>query len=222
VISACAPITGSMESHQTVRLGVGKHDGPGREVCVMELASMLAGERFSDRPASVCPVIGSILRFYNDNLSHELRGDLYRYAAEAVGTRVSFKLQCRRAELALAWARPRHETRRRLRRPADPDPYWSPDLIAEYVVGSLGRRVGADAHRAMLGLLDQLIALGLEGELVEQIPHAVEHGRGDQQILVAESGERGAPARLELLSAPLDERSADVGQRRQHDTPVLV
>ena len=30
-------------------------------MCVMELASMLAGERFGDRPVSVCPVIGAFL-----------------------------------------------------------------------------------------------------------------------------------------------------------------
>ena len=49
-------------SHQTVRLGRGKHASPTDGVCVMELSSMLAGERFSDRPRSVCPVIASLLR----------------------------------------------------------------------------------------------------------------------------------------------------------------
>ena len=28
----------------------------------MELASMLAGEQFTDHPACVCPVLGSLLR----------------------------------------------------------------------------------------------------------------------------------------------------------------
>jgi hypothetical protein len=67
----------------------------------MELASMLAGERFSDRPASVCPVIGAILRAYNDGLDDQRRNDVYRYAAEAVGTRGDFSLARRRAEASL-------------------------------------------------------------------------------------------------------------------------
>ena len=214
-----------MESHQTVRLGVGKHDGPGPEVCVMELASMLAGERFSDRPASVCPVLGAILRVYNDNLSDVLRGDLYRYAAEAVGTRGNYSLQRRRAVAALTWARERHLARRgpRLRQPPrQPDPDWSPEQIAEHVVSALGRRIAADGHNAMLGLLDELIALGLERVPVEHGGDTTEHGGGCEEILIAEVGKRRTPARLDLGAAPLNQVAAVIGQRRQHDAPVLV
>src|SRR5947209_15409614 len=92
-------------NYQTTCLGPGRHDGPGSEVCVMELASMLAGERFSDRPASVCPIVGAILRAYNDNVQNRRRPDLYRYASEAVGTRGDFALELQRARTALAWAR---------------------------------------------------------------------------------------------------------------------
>ena len=55
-------------SHQTVRLSRGRHQGPDQGACVMELASMLAGEPFSDHPGSACPVIGAFLRAYNDGL----------------------------------------------------------------------------------------------------------------------------------------------------------
>src|SRR4051794_41163630 len=92
-------------NHQTTRLGPGRHHGPGPEVCVMELASMLAGERFSDRPTSVCPIVGALLRAHNDALDELQRGDLYRYAAEAVGTRGEFELQLTRAAAAISWAR---------------------------------------------------------------------------------------------------------------------
>jgi hypothetical protein len=190
----------------------------------MELASMLAEERFSDRPSSVCPVIGSILRVYNDNLEDGLRGDLYRYAAEAVGTRAGFAVQLRRAELALEWASDRHEARRRTRlrkRPRQPDPDWSPELIAEHVVGSLGRRITAEAHGAMLGLMDRLIALGIEREVVEQLPNPVEHGGRREELVVADPLERGAPARLDLLPALLDYRAPALGQRREHHALVL-
>jgi hypothetical protein len=68
-------------SHQTIRLSKGKHASPSEGACVMELASMLAGEPFSDRPASVCPVIAGFMRAYNDRIDDERRQDLYRYAA---------------------------------------------------------------------------------------------------------------------------------------------
>ena len=60
-------------SHQVVRLGRGKHSSPDQGACVMELASMLAGERFGDRPRAVCPVIGAFLRTYNDALDDDRR-----------------------------------------------------------------------------------------------------------------------------------------------------
>jgi hypothetical protein len=84
--------------HQVVRLGRGKHSSPDHGACVMELASMLAGERFSDRPRTVCPVIGAFLRTYNDALDDERRQDLYRYAADAVGTLGDAEVERRRAE----------------------------------------------------------------------------------------------------------------------------
>jgi hypothetical protein len=52
----------------------------------MELASMLAGERFSDRPATASPVIAAFLRTYNDGIDDRRRQDLYPLAALIVGT----------------------------------------------------------------------------------------------------------------------------------------
>jgi hypothetical protein len=51
----------AVASYQTVRLSAGRHRSPDDGACVMELASMLAGEPFSDRPATVCPVIAGFL-----------------------------------------------------------------------------------------------------------------------------------------------------------------
>jgi len=184
---------------------------------------MLAGERFSDRPTSACPVIGAILRAYNDNTEEPVRQDLYRYASEIVGTRASFELQHSRAVLALGWARARYEVRGRLRRqPSAPDPDWSPDLVAEYVVRSLGRRITAEAHAAMLGLIDELIALGSERELIEHPSEAIEDRRGRQEVFVPEPSQRSAPTRLELLPTPLDYLPAMGRERRQDQALVLV
>jgi hypothetical protein len=73
-------------SHQTVRLERGRHGSPNDGVCVMELASMLAGEHFTDSPASVCPVVAAFMRTYNDAVDDARRQDLYGFAARAVGT----------------------------------------------------------------------------------------------------------------------------------------
>jgi len=76
----------AIASHQTVRLARGRHDSPSHGVCVMELASMLAGERFTDSPRSVCPVVAAFMRTYNDAVDDTRRQDLYGFAAQSVGT----------------------------------------------------------------------------------------------------------------------------------------
>jgi hypothetical protein len=204
-------------SHQTTRLGVGKHEAPGPVVCVMELASMLAGERFSDRPASVCPIVGSILRIYNDNIRGEQRDDLYRYAAEAVGTRGDFRLQLRRATLALAWAKGQNARRRLHRRgPAAPTADAGPDLIAEYVFGSVSRRVRsrcpAEVHTSMLWLLDELIALGASNASLPPRADARLDSRASAETPVA-----ARPAAAEVMAeravavSPVAEMAARAG-----------
>jgi len=86
-------------SHQTVRLSAGRHPSPHSGACVMELASMLAGEPFTDHPRAVCPVIATVLRAYNDALDDNRRQDLYRFASASVGTRGDRELRERRFEL---------------------------------------------------------------------------------------------------------------------------
>jgi hypothetical protein len=215
-------------SHQTVRLGPGRHDGPGDVVCVMELASMLSGGRFTDRPRSVCPTIAAILRAYNDNVDERHRRELYRYAAESVGTRGSFALQLRRARVALAWASGRYAQRRGLlsRRAAEPEPDSGPDRIAYYVIGSIGRRHTDDSHGEVLSLLDSLIAMGaaepLVRELVEHSPQAVEHRGGAEQLVFAELAERGAETGLDVSAPLFDEGASTVGQLGQDHAPVAL
>src|SRR2546430_2577049 len=73
-------------SHQTIKLSKGKHSAPAHGTCVMELASMLGGEPFSDHPRSVSRPIAAFLRGYNDLVDDARRQDLYRFASAAVGT----------------------------------------------------------------------------------------------------------------------------------------
>ncbi len=176
---------------------------------------MLAGERFSDHPVSVCPIVGAILRAYNDDIDEGRRPDLYRYAAESVGTRGSYALQLRRARHAIAWARMVYSKRGRLRRrPTEPGPDYGPEEIAFYLVRSLGRRHSDESHAAVLAMLDELIEMGLETripeppaaipaapaqkpdaapvplglDLVEQPPDAIEDRSGSPQFVLAELG----------------------------------
>jgi hypothetical protein len=137
----------------------------------MELASMLAHERFSDRPQSVCPVIAAILRTYNDWIDDDRRGDMYRYAAESVGTRGDYALQQRRAAAAIAWVQTLRAPRGRLTGALlgaryAPEPDAGPEAIALFVVRAIRRatrwrrtpRLQA-AHQGLLSLVDVLIEL---------------------------------------------------------------
>ena len=147
-------------SHQTVSLARGKHTSPRGGACVMELASMLAGEQFSDRPASVCPVVAAFLRAYNDAVDDRRRQDLYRYAAAAVGTRASAAVTRRRAQRCL-------DELRALRRWPLIAPRALPDSLPgmERVAGRLARelnRSGIGSHARALRIADALIATDAE------------------------------------------------------------
>jgi hypothetical protein len=94
-----------MPSHQTIRLSAGRHRSPSAGACVMELASMLADEPFSDRSGTVSPVIGALLRTYNDGVGDDLRQELIPVAALIVGTAGPRALESERATRCLRFAR---------------------------------------------------------------------------------------------------------------------
>jgi hypothetical protein len=92
-------------SHQTVRLAAGRHRSPRFGVCVMELASMLAAEPFSDRPRNASPVVAAFLRTYNDGLDDERRQDLYALASLIVDSAARRSVERERASRCLEFAR---------------------------------------------------------------------------------------------------------------------
>jgi hypothetical protein len=71
----------------------------------MELASMLAGESFSDRPSIVSPVIAAFLRTYNDGVDDDRRQDLYPLASLIVGSAGSRAVERERMSRCLEFAR---------------------------------------------------------------------------------------------------------------------
>jgi hypothetical protein len=71
---------------QTVRLAPGRHAAPEQGVCTVELASMLAGDRFSDSPRTACAAVAAFVRGYNDAIDDARRQDLFAIAALLVGS----------------------------------------------------------------------------------------------------------------------------------------
>jgi hypothetical protein len=158
-------------SHQTIKLSRGRHSSPEHGACVMELASMLAGEGFTDHPRSVSRPIASFLRGYNDLLDDRRRGDLYRYAAQTVGTAGSPGVEDARIARLLSWGddawRRRAERslfeqlrmRRAIKeRSSDPEP------AGTYAVHAIGK-ITDETHAGALALVDELIGMAPAGAL---------------------------------------------------------
>ncbi len=87
-----------------VRLTAGGHSSPREGVCVVELASLIAHEEFSDRPQCVCPVIGAFLRGWNDRAPYAERQRLGPYAERIVGSRGDPRVTRERRDICLGWA----------------------------------------------------------------------------------------------------------------------
>jgi hypothetical protein len=154
----------SLSNAPTIKLSRGSHPSPRHGICVMELASLLAGERFSDHPLSVCPVIGSLMRSYNDAVEDDCRQELYPYSARLLGTRASAEIAERRAEHMRLWM-----AGNRRRRPSFPKiPGWlrwsPPSTTRDEWSGNLAvrsiRRHTPETHASVLRLIDELIEIG--------------------------------------------------------------
>jgi hypothetical protein len=152
--------------HQTIKLSRGKHGSPRSGACVMELASMLAGEPFTDQPVTACPVIGGFMRAYNDACDDRRRQDLLPYAAAVIGTRGDDELAERRAAACLRFAQQMRTPRTRVgrwfaaRRPST-GTIGRPAIEAAGVIAARALRKVDDAtHPRALAFIDELIAIG--------------------------------------------------------------
>jgi hypothetical protein len=88
----------------SVRLDPGAHRSPRDGVCLMELASLMAEEKFSDRPRCACVVIAAFLRDWNDRSGYAHRQRLRPYARRVIGSRASRGVTHRRRDVCLIWA----------------------------------------------------------------------------------------------------------------------
>jgi len=167
-------------NYQTIKLSRGRHSSPEHGACVMELASMLAGEGFTDHPRSVSRPIASFMRGYNDLLDDRRRADLYRYAAQTVGTAGSPPIEDARVARLLAWADERWQRRSsrsliermRLRR-AIKERSTDPEPAGTYAVHSIGKATD-EIHASALALVDELISMGAPGRDRLGLPHQAE------------------------------------------------
>ncbi len=66
-------------------LSRGRHRTPKQGACFMEMASALAGERWSDHPGCTHPVLGELARLVNDSSSDRHRSELAVRVPSVVG-----------------------------------------------------------------------------------------------------------------------------------------
>jgi hypothetical protein len=71
---------------------------------VVELASVIGGEKFTDRPRCVDPVIGAFLRYWNDGVGYADRQRLEPYASLVVGTGGYRRMSRVRRDICLSYA----------------------------------------------------------------------------------------------------------------------
>jgi hypothetical protein len=66
-------------------LARGKHRNPRKGACFMELASLLAGERFTDHPSCTHPLLAALARHVNDHTSDPARQRLAGLIPSVIG-----------------------------------------------------------------------------------------------------------------------------------------
>ncbi|MEU7898316.1 hypothetical protein AB0B45_36315 [Nonomuraea sp. NPDC049152] len=87
-------------------LSRGRHRNPRKGACFMELASYLAGERWSDHPACTHPLLAGLARLVNDHTTDEGRSRLVPLVPSIIGLtgddlRIDARLALRAATTAL-------------------------------------------------------------------------------------------------------------------------
>jgi hypothetical protein len=150
-------------TYQTIKLSKGKHRSPEDGACVMELASMLAGEQFTDHPVSVCPVIAALLRSYNDSVDDRRRQDLYAYASRVVGSRSTVAVERARGDRLTAWTRERRPPRRRRWLVPGRVRAFAPDppvhILAARAIQTIPTH-NDHSHAEVLAVVEELLSMG--------------------------------------------------------------
>ena len=90
---------------ETLKLAKGAHSAPNgtKDGCLLEWASYLAGEPWSDHPECVSPVIAAFGRRWNDDLSDEDRQMLKPYLPKLLNTKGTKEQENKRAWMVTDW-----------------------------------------------------------------------------------------------------------------------
>ena len=93
-------------------LSRGKHRNPRKGACFMEMASYLAGERWTDHPSCTHPLVATVARLVNDHTSDDHRSRLTELIPSVIGLTTDdpradarIALCCATAALPIAAAR---------------------------------------------------------------------------------------------------------------------
>jgi hypothetical protein len=105
-------------------LDKGRHMPDQPQLCAMEAAAWLSGEKWSDHPRSVHPVIAHTARVANDTLSENERQDLWPLVLASIGTGARWR--------PILWYRLMHYGLiMQLRYPGNPRKVWE-ELLKEH------------------------------------------------------------------------------------------
>jgi len=73
-------------------------------MCLLEAVAWISGQKWSDNPEDVCPILAAFGREWNDGLrSDEERTQLLPYIPLLVGSKSSLEVEKKRAYLAMDW-----------------------------------------------------------------------------------------------------------------------
>lgn len=145
-------------------LARGKHRSPRKGACFMEMASFLAGERWSDHPACTHPLLASVARLVNDHSSDAARQRLVGLIPSVIGLtsddpRMDARIALRCATTALPVAAA--ERQRVLAVSV---------LVAEHTLARLeGRPVGRLSERSRWALAQVPHAARWAAEFIDEI-----------------------------------------------------
>ncbi len=144
---------------ENVELRPGSHSSPDDGMCVVELASLLAGEAFSDHPRCVSRVAAAFLRGYNDEIDARRRQDLVPLAGELVGSACSTERELAQARRCRRWARPLYGNRLRWwLRPRLGYMPWEIEVVGLWVARRARKDSTDRIHQATLRFVFELLA----------------------------------------------------------------
>ena len=147
------------------RLDKGRHVPHCSQVCAMEAAAWLAGEKWSDHPRSVHRVIAQAARVANDTVDDNDRQELWPLVLASVGTGAPWR--------PLLWYRlARHQLMMQRRYPGNPRKVWE-ELLREHARVT-GRKSGSVSDRRIESLAAHLAAGDVENALTDRVSVGVE------------------------------------------------